>query len=80
MESTRDVIILCNKECQLLWYMVRVLRVAGLKYVLRSVNRSLRWFDVRPRTSAIVVIAETHFLKKDIVEISGKLHKALSGT
>ena len=36
---------------------VRVLRVAGLKFVLRSVNRSLRWFDVRPRTSAIVVIA-----------------------
>ena len=60
--------------------MVRVLRVAGLKYVLRSVNRSLRWFDVRPRTSAIVVIAGTHFLKKDIVETSGKLHKALSGT
>ena len=53
--------------------------VAGLKYVLRSVNRSLRWFDVRPRTSAIVVIAGIHFLKKDIVEISGKLRKALSG-
>ena len=59
--------------------MVRVLRVAGLKYVLRSVNRSLCWFDVRPRTNAIVVIAGIHFLKKDIVEISGKLHKVLSG-
>ena len=60
--------------------MVRVLRVAGLKYVLRFVNRSLRWFDVRPRTSAIVAIAGIHFLKEDIVEISGKLHQALSGT
>ena len=57
MESTRHVIILCKKECELLWYMVRVLRVAGLKYVLRFVNRNLRWFDVRPRTSAIVAIA-----------------------
>jgi len=60
--------------------MVRVLRVAGLKYVLRFVNRSLRWFDVRPRTSAIVAIAGIYFLKEDIVEISGKLHQALSGT
>ena len=32
MESTRHVIILCNKECELSWYMVCVLRVAGLKY------------------------------------------------
>ena len=52
--------------------MVRVLRVAGLKYVLRSVNRSLRWFDVRPRTSAIVAFAGIRFLKKGIVEINGK--------
>ena len=51
----------------------------GVKVRLRSVNRSLRWFDVRPRTSAIVAIAGIHFLKKDIVKISGKLHKALSG-
>ena len=36
---------------------VRVLRVAGLKNVLRFVNRSLTQFDVRRRTSAIVPIA-----------------------
>ena len=50
-----------------------------VKVRLRFVNRSLRWFDVRPRTSAIVAIAGIHFLKKVIVEISGKLRKALSG-